>query len=137
MRLVLAEPKFLKESVNIIAELVNDVNFKVTKDGVNLIAMDPANVAMIVFKLLGSAFVEYETNGEKSFSVSLDSFKQILRRAKLSDTLILELDEDKNRLKVNLKGESDRNFNLSLIDMDNMPFSTPKVMFSIRFSPTD
>ena len=102
MKLVLAEPKFLKESVGIISELVNEVTIKIDKDKLELIAMDPANVAMIVFKLLSSAFIEYNVDKEEQISISLDSFRQILRRAKPRDTITLELDDKKSRLRIKL-----------------------------------
>src|SRR3989344_9070061 len=100
MKLTLAEPKYLTEPISIIAELVNEVRFKLDKDKLELIAMDPANVAMVVFKLLSSAFTEYKLDGHQEICVSLDSLKQILRRVKSSDILTLELDKDKNRLKI-------------------------------------
>ena len=54
MKLVLAEPRYFKESIAIISDLVTEAKFKATKDGLELIAMDPANVAMVIFKLLSS-----------------------------------------------------------------------------------
>jgi DNA polymerase III sliding clamp (beta) subunit (PCNA family) len=60
MKLTLAEPKYLKDSISIISELVNEARLKITPDFIEIIAMDPANVAMVVFKLLSSAFVEYD-----------------------------------------------------------------------------
>ena len=41
MKLTLADTKFLKESVSIIAELVTEVRFNVGSNGLELIAMDP------------------------------------------------------------------------------------------------
>jgi len=131
MKLVLAEPRFLKDPVSIISELVNEVNFKINKDKLELIAMDPANVSMIIFNLLSSAFVEYEVDDEENISINLDNFKQILRRAKPSDTLILELDKEKNRLKVQLKGESTRTFKLSLIELDEEEKKIPELDFQV------
>ncbi|MBS3133118.1 hypothetical protein J4470_03240, partial [Candidatus Woesearchaeota archaeon] len=55
MRLTLAEPKYLKDSISIISELVSETRIKVSSGGIELIAMDPANVAMVVFKLFPSA----------------------------------------------------------------------------------
>ncbi|MDD5331761.1 MAG: proliferating cell nuclear antigen (pcna) [Candidatus Nanoarchaeia archaeon] len=132
MKLVLAEPRYLKDSINIISELVNEVTFKVDETKIEIVAMDPANVAMIIFKLLSSAFVEYDVKKPVSLSVSLDSLKQVLRRAKPSDTLKLELDEDKNRLRIQLKGESTRTFNLSLIDIDESEQRIPELNFGAR-----
>ncbi|MBI2112348.1 hypothetical protein HYT52_02325 [Candidatus Woesearchaeota archaeon] len=60
MKVVLAEPKYFKESISIISELVSEAKFKVNSDGLELIAMDPANVAMVVFRLLSSSFTQYD-----------------------------------------------------------------------------
>ena len=132
MKLTLAEPRFLKESVNIISDLVNEVRFKIDSDKIEMIAMDPANVAMIVFKLLSSAFVEYEVEHEREICVSLESLKQVLRRAKPSDTLTLKLDLEKNYLKLLLKGESIRTFDLPLIDIDERIQKVPELNFPLR-----
>ena len=66
MKLTLAEPKYLKESISVISELVNEARFKIGPDGIELVAMDPANVAMVIFKLLSSCFVEYDINKAQS-----------------------------------------------------------------------
>ncbi len=132
MRLTLAESRLLKDSIGIISELVSEVNFKIDKDKIEIIAVDPANVVMVVFKLLGSAFIEYDVKKECNIAVSLDSLKQILRRVKPTDTLTLELDEEKNRLKVVLKGDSHRTFNLSLIDIEDREQKVPVLDFPVK-----
>lgn len=130
MKLILAEPRLLKDSIGAISDFVNEVSFKVEKDKIEIIAMDPANVAMIVFRLLGSAFVEYDVKKAVNISLNLDNLNSVLRRAKPSDTLILELDEDRNRLKVQLKGESTRTFDLSLLDLDESTQKMPNLKFT-------
>lgn len=132
MKLTLAEPKFLTDSISIISELVNEVRFKIDKDKIELIAMDPANVAMIIFKLLSSAFTEYSVKKETEIAITLDSFKQILKRAKPSDILMLELDEKNNKLKIQLRGESTRTFNISLIDIEEKEQKVPDLKFSVK-----
>jgi proliferating cell nuclear antigen len=117
MKLTLSEPRFFKEPIIIISELVNEVVFKINRDGMELVAMDPANVAMVVYKLLGSAFVEYEIDEELEIAVNLDNLKQVLRRAKPADFIIIELLESK--LKITLKGTSERVFTLSLINLND------------------
>jgi len=132
MKLTLAEPRFLKDSIGIISDLVTDVRMKIDKDQIQIIAMDPANVAMIVFRLLSSAFVEYTLDHELNIAVNLDQFRQILKRAKPSDSIILELDEEKNRLKISLAGETNRNFNLALIDLEEREQKIPDLKFPVR-----
>ena len=130
MRLVLAEPRFLKDSLAVISEIVNDASIKIDKNKLELVAMDPANVAMITFNLLSSAFVEYEVEKEHKISINLESFKQILRRAKPSDTITIELDEKNNKLRVQLKGDSVRTFNISLLESDLREQKIPDLKFS-------
>ena len=79
MKLTLAEPKFLKESINIISELVNEARFKVSKEAIELVAMDPANVAMVIFKLLSSSFTEYDV--KKDVEIAIRELEDAKRRA--------------------------------------------------------
>ena len=102
MKLSLAEPKYFKDSVSIISELVNEARFKITPDAMELVAMDPANVAMVIFKLLASSFTEYDVKEETEVAINLANLKQILRRAKPDDMLNMEVVD--NKLKIQLKG---------------------------------
>lgn len=132
MKLTLTDPRFLKDSILIISELVNEVNFKVDKDKIELIAMDPANVAMVVFKLLSSSFAEYDVKDEKTIGLNLMNFTQILKRVKPSDILTLELDEEKNRLNIGLKGNTTRHFSVALLDIEEREQRVPNLKFSTK-----
>jgi len=127
MKIVLTEPRFLKEPINVISELVTEARFKFDKDKLELIAMDPANVAMIVFRLLSSSFIEYNLDKEEELAINLDNLKQVLKRAKSSD--IITLETVGNQLKIELKGESVRYFNLSLINVEDKPQKIPELNF--------
>ncbi len=130
MKLSLAEPKILVDSVNVISELVTEVKFKVLKDRFEVMAMDPANVVMVIFKLLSSAFTEYKIDGEKELCVNLENLKQILRRVKAGDILKLELED--NRLRIILVGENIRTFSLGLIDFDEGEQKVPNLNFPVK-----
>lgn len=129
MRLTLAEPNYLKDSVSIISELVNEASFKIKPNSVELVAMDPANVAMVIFKLLSSAFTEYNVETETDLAINLSNFKQILRRTKSSDSLTMELEEDK--LKITLDGKTKRMFFLPIIDLDEKEQRVPDLNFPV------
>src|SRR3989344_3456401 len=131
MKLVLAEPKFLKDSINIISDLVNEATLKIDKNKIELIALDPANVAMVIFRLLSSAFVEYDVNKLEEISVNLDSLKQVLKRVKPRDVVIIELSK-KNQLSIKFKGESSKTFNLALIDIEEKEQKIPELKFPLR-----
>lgn len=130
MKLTLAEPSYLKDSITVISELVTEARFKITPDGMELIAMDPANVAMVIFKLLSSCFSEYDVKGTVELGVNLNSLKQILRRAKPNDRLSLELTPDQ-KLQITLKSNSTRTFSLPIIELEDKEQKIPELEFPV------
>ena len=127
MKLTLAEPKYLKESISIISELVNEAKFIVSKDAIELVAMDPANVAMVIFKLLASSFVEYDVTEKVSLAINLNNLKQILRRAKPSD--IVTIQDGDGKLTLTLKGNTNRKFSIPVIDIEDKEQKIPDLKF--------
>ena len=139
MLLKLDHPKLFSEIVGIISELVLEVKLKVTKDGLSILAIDPANVAMVSFKLPNTAFSELEVEGKEVLGVSLDSLKAVLRRIHSGSVLIITKEE--NELKLQIKDKVTREFNLALIDVEgedkevpNLEFTSKIEMSSIDFS---
>jgi proliferating cell nuclear antigen len=131
MKLTLAEPKYLKDTISIISELVSEATFKIDKEGIELVAMDPANVSMILFKLFSSAFVEYKVDEPVELGVNLSNLKQILRRANPSDMVSLSL-VGKGKLKVLFSGNSKRKFFLPIIDVDQEEQKIPDLKFQAK-----
>ena len=130
MKLTLQDTKYLKEPILIISELVNEATFKIDKDKIELIAMDPANVAMVIFKLLSTAFTEYDVKEPLDLTINLDSFKQVLKRINADDTMTLELIN--NKLKIELKSNTTRTFNLSLINSEASIKKIPDLKFPLK-----
>lgn len=130
MKLTLSEPKLLKESISIISDLVAETRIRLMKDRMELIAMDPANVAMVIFKMLSSAFSVYDVKEDMTLAINLGNLKQVLRRAKPKDILTLEVVDGK--LKIILKEKNTRTFYLPLIDLEEkeqrIPNLTAKVI---------
>ncbi len=131
MKLSLAEPKLLKESISIISELVNEARFKINSQGIELVAMDPANVAMVIFKLLSSSFVEYDVKGETEIAINLTNLKQILRRVGGSDVIIIELGQS-NKLTITLKGNTKRTFQIPIIELEEKEQRVPELDFPVE-----
>ncbi len=134
MKLTLADARLLKDAVAIISELVTEARFGLSKEGMELIALDPATVAMVNFKLLASAFSEFKLDGTEEISLNLMNLKQVLRRAGPSDSLVLETQE--NKLKIVIKGASTRTFHLPLIEMDEGRRQIPKVEYTATVTTT-
>ena len=131
MKLVLADPTYLKDSISVISDLVNEARFKISRDGLEMIAMDPANVAMVVYKLLSSAFTEYDVPQETELAINLANLRQVLRRAKANDILTLEVAEE-NKLNITLKGNTTRTFSLPIIDIEEKEQRVPNLTFPVN-----
>ncbi len=133
MKLVLAEPKYFKDSMSIISELVSEVKIKVGKDALEVVAMDPANVAMVVFKLLSSGFTKYEVKEHVEIGLNLNNLKQVLRRANSDDIVSLETTDD-SKFKIELKGNTTRSFSLPILDLDEKEQRVPELSFPLTIT---
>jgi len=129
MKLVLTEPKYFKDSISIISDLVTEAKFKINTDGLELVAMDPANVAMVIFKLLSSCFTQYQIEKPEELAINLNNLKQVLRRIKSDDVLTLETEE--NKLKIQLKGNTTRSFSIPIIELEEKEQKIPELSFPI------
>ena len=117
MMLRLESPKLLSDIVSIISELVAEVKLKITKEGMSLTAIDPANVAMVYFKIPAELFSQFEVQNDEVLGISLDNFKAVLRRCQLGSALTLSKAD--NLLKIGIQDRVKRDFSLALIDIDS------------------
>ncbi|MFA7708026.1 MAG: proliferating cell nuclear antigen (pcna) [Candidatus Pacearchaeota archaeon] len=139
MLLKLDNPKSFSEIISIISELVLEVRIKVNREGMSILAIDPANVAMVSFKLPATAFSELEIEKEEVLGVNLENLKAVLRRIKSGSVLIITKQE--NELKLVINDKVKREFNLALIEIEteekvipNLDFNSKIEMSSVDFS---
>ncbi len=126
MLIKLDHPKLLSKAVSIISELVIEVKIRVNEFGLSIVAIDPANVAMVQFKLPKSAFSQFEV-GKEILGVNLENLKNILKRCKKGSSLLLEKKE--NNLEISIQDRVKRNFKLSLIEVDKEDKEIPSLDF--------
>lgn len=126
MLVKLENPLLFSKVVEIISELVTEVRIKINADGLNITAMDPANVSMVHFVLPKSSFSIFETDSEV-LGVNLDNLKRILKRCGSGSALILEKKE--NLLNIQIQDKIKRNFNLALIEVESEEKELPKLEF--------
>ncbi len=129
MLVKLEDPALLSKAVDIISELVTEVRIKIGEFGMSITAMDPANVAMVSFRLPKSAFSQFET-GKEVLGINLDSLKKILKRCGSGSSLVLEKKE--NLLSIEIQDKIKRGFTLGLIDVESEDKEMPNLEFSSR-----
>lgn len=125
----LENPRLFSDIIGIISELVNEVKIKINKEGLSITAIDPANVAMVNFKLPSNAFSQLEVE-EENLGVNLESFKAVLRRCSFGSSLLMKTEE--NYLKIEIDDKVKREFTLALIDLDRKDKPIPLLEFSSR-----
>jgi proliferating cell nuclear antigen len=112
---LLDESEILKDSINAIANLLNEGLFKVNKSGIELKSMDAANVAMVDLKLLTSAFRNFDVDSDTDIGVNIADLTSVLKRAKPTESIGLELKG--NSLHIEFSGGVNRAFNIPLLDI--------------------
>jgi proliferating cell nuclear antigen len=102
----------LRDAIESVSSLVDEVKFSISEKGLELKAVDPANVAMVSLKIGVDAFEFFKAdNGE--IGVDLVRLSDVLSMADKGETVQLELDEESHKLKI---GVGSLSYTLSLID---------------------
>lgn len=127
MILQLDNPKLLSDAVSIVSEVVSEVKIKLLDEGFSITAVDPANVAMIVFRIPKESFSKYEA-GNEVWGVNLEDLKKVLKRAVTASSITLE--QEDNQLKITLFDSAKRSFILSLVEVGSEEKPEPSLTFS-------
>jgi len=127
MLLRLDSPRLLSDIISIISELVNEVRLKVTKEGMSITAIDPANVAMVFFKMPNSLFSQFDVDKDEVLGVNLENLKNVLRRCQMGSSLTISRED--NLLKFGIQDKIRREFNLALIDIEGEEKEMPQWEF--------
>ncbi|MEK6825184.1 MAG: proliferating cell nuclear antigen (pcna) [Nanoarchaeota archaeon] len=117
MLLKLESPKLLSDIVSIISELVTEVRLKINKEGMSMTAIDPANVAMVYFKMPADLFSQYEIEKDEVLGVNLENLRMVLKRCGLGSSLTISKED--NLLKLSIQDRIKRDFTLALIDIES------------------
>ncbi len=129
MLVKLDNPLLFSRVIEILSELVTEVRIKFNEFGLSINAIDPANVAMVNFKLPRNSFSQFEA-GEEILGVNLDNLKRILKRCGGGSSLILEKKE--NFLNIQIQDRIRRNFNLNLIEIEAEEKEMPALEYTAR-----
>ncbi len=109
--------EILKDIIDIISPLVNEIKLNITSKGISIRAVDPAHVAMVDLEVKSNAFEEFKAK-EMELGIDMDKLGSIMRLSTAGDMVSLEYDNDANRLTVRI-GNLVRK--MGLIDTAGMP----------------
>ncbi|WEL22832.1 DNA polymerase sliding clamp [Halorhabdus sp. BNX81] len=106
----------LRTALDSVSVLVEECKLRLEEDGLEIRAVDPANVGMVDLTLSAAAFESYETDGGV-IGVNLSRLEDIAGMADSDQLIHLELDEETRKLEIAIDGLE---YTLALIDPDSI-----------------
>jgi proliferating cell nuclear antigen len=106
----------LKATLDSVSVLVDECKIHLEEDGLQIRAVDPANVGMVDLSLAATAFESYEADGGL-IGVNLSRLEDIAGMADAGQLVHLELDEETRKLHIHIDGLE---YTLALIDPDSI-----------------
>jgi proliferating cell nuclear antigen len=128
------DTKSWRNSVEAIAALIDEGTFQIDSAGLKLRAMDPSQIALVDFEIPAKAFEKFKCDKPMTLGVDFGELSKITRRSKPEDKIDLSID---NRLKMVFRGETKREFTVSIIESTAAPPKEPKIEFTseVKITP--
>ena len=117
----LSNGAILKKLIEAIKDLVADVNFDISNDGINLQAMDSSHVALVVLQLRASEFDEFRCDRPQTLGISVGNLAKIMKLAGNDDAVTLRADDEASCLTLIFEGKGEEKvseFKLTLLTLD-------------------
>jgi len=111
----------LKEAVAVISTLINEAKFRITGEGLGVMAVDGSHIAMIDLFLSAKAFEEFRAD-EMDMGINLEKLKMVLKHAKSDEILHMKYNADRNILEFKLDA-----IEMTMALLDSSSMTEPKV----------
>jgi proliferating cell nuclear antigen len=121
------DTKSWRNSIEAIAALIDEGTFQIDQNGLKLRAMDPSQIALVDFELPAKAFEKFSVDNPTNIGIDFSELNKITKRGRAEDKIDLKLDQ---RLKMVFRGETRRDFSVSVIDASSTPPKEPTIDFT-------
>ena len=112
-----------RNGLKAISELIAEPNIELTADGWKLVAMDPANVAMVSWVFKSYTSLDHK---DRNICFNLAEFRKMLARGGKEDHLTIEID---SKIELLIKGKTTKKFSLPLIESEAKEQKVPQLEF--------
>ncbi len=130
-KMVLSDTDLIKNSIPIIAEIIDEGVFKINQNGLSLLSPDRTMVSVVDFNVPSAAFEEFKVEGEEELGVNLSSLVDVIKRIKSSDKVVIQSGKE-NRINITIEGNGKRKFELSLLEIKTEKPPIDQLKFSGR-----
>ena len=132
MKFEISNNRIIKDSLETICLIIEELTFEADADGVRLRALDKSHITFIDLEWKNHLFDMYQCSEPVSFTVDASELLRIIKRIKGDDVLSMSLDEGNLILKYS--GDSVRTFKLRLIDVEYETPVPPTVEYPVHLS---
>jgi len=115
MKIVLSDSELLKNSIPVIADIIDEGVFNFDQNGISLVTPDRTMVSVVDLKILSAAFDEYEIDSPASIGLNLANLAAVLKRVKGGEKIIFEMGKGE-KLKITVVGNGKRTFEIPIIE---------------------
>jgi proliferating cell nuclear antigen len=127
-----------KRLIDAIKEVVTEVLFDCTKDGICMQAMDNSHISLVSFKLdARSAFSHYTCPNGATMGINIIALQKVLKLCNNDDILTLQKNEDEDKLTLlfeDIQGSKISHFNISLMEIEQEQLGIPDVEYKTYFT---
>ncbi len=110
-------------AIRAISNFISEGNFRFNDRGISFKAIDPSQIVLVHYVAPASIFDEFKVE-PNLVGIDLEEFNKVMKRALQRDTLEMQLED--SHLLVRLKGDLNRSFRLSLIDINEDEAEIPE-----------
>ena len=121
-----------KAILTAIGDMVEEAMFIVNDDGITFRGMDPSHVALLDVTFPKSSFDHLESE-TSFFGIRVDDFKTVFNTATNTDTIELNI-ENERLMKVSINGSLDMEYNIHLIEKQEVNTPIPKTEYKAKLS---
>lgn len=118
-----------KNIFEVLKDILNDVNVCFNENGMHMITLDNARVAMVELMLNADRFEEYSCESEIIVGINATNVFRVLKSVTTQDVLVMEIKDD-HVLRISIENDQKKSrskFNLRLLDINEEIFSTPEI----------
>lgn len=115
-----------------VSVVVDEGTFTIDEKSMKIVSMDPAHISLVDFELESSAAEEYVCTQATNMTVNITELLKFLKRAKKSESLILNYEADKKRLMVTLVDNvnlKERSFTMNTLEPISSRTGVPNLIF--------
>jgi len=132
MKLVFDDAKLLRDILEAVSMVVDEVTMKINPEGLNIRALDLAEVSMVDLSLQRASFEIFEVSNEERIAFRISDVLKLLRSNVSNERVRIEPIE--NQLRFQVTGSFTRSFGVPIFGGESKDLPLPKVNLKNSFT---